>query len=140
MPVEQHFTAKGGFPDWATPPISSNHLQHRYNAEQITPRGFESTGQNAAKLENRLGVRVEGTIMRKEEMTKLVGLLELSVGSGRTATALLFDNMRWMLDFAEPRIPYELGCTVTFVEDDGGDFVPLEKPTHGPGPSMQKSN
>jgi hypothetical protein len=41
------------------------------------------------------------------------------VGSARTATALLFDH--WILDFSEPSIPYEIGCSVNFVEDDGGD-------------------
>jgi hypothetical protein len=61
--------------------------------------------------------------MRKEEKAKLVGLVELGVGSGKTATALLFDNMRWILDFSEPSIPYEVGCTVTFIEEDEGDLL-----------------
>ena len=61
--------------------------------------------------------------MRKEEKATLVGLVEVSLGSGRTATALLFDNMRWMLDFSAPDIPYEIGNTVTFTEENAGDLA-----------------
>jgi hypothetical protein len=89
-----------------------------------------------------VGYAVEGMFMHKEEKAKLVGLVELSVGSGRTATALLFDNMRWMLDFSQPSIPYEIGSTVTFVEEDEGDFVPLNpiEQTRERGPSARKPN
>ena len=59
--------------------------------------------------------------MRKEEKATLVGLVEVSLGSGRTATALLFDNMRWIVDFSVPDIPYEIGSTVTFMEENEGD-------------------
>ena len=61
--------------------------------------------------------------MRKEEKATLVGLVEVSLESGRTATALLFDNMRWVLDFSVPDIPYEIGSTVTFMEEIEGDFA-----------------
>jgi len=59
----------------------------------------------------------------KGEKTKLVGLVEVSLGSGRTATALLFDNMRWVLAVSAPSIPYEIGSTATFIEDDEGDLA-----------------
>ena len=61
--------------------------------------------------------------MRKEEKATLVGLVEVSLGSGRTATALLFDNMRWVLDFSVPEFPYEIGSTVTFIEENEGDLA-----------------
>jgi hypothetical protein len=97
--------------------------------------------ERSLSTESQLGELVEGTVMRKEEKAKLVGFVELSIGSGKTATALLFDNMRWMLDFAQPSIPYEIGSTVTFVEEHGGDFVPseqIQQKNLDRGPSVRK--
>ena len=61
--------------------------------------------------------------MRKEEKATLVGLVEVSLGSGKVATALLLDNMRWVLAVSAPSIPYEIGSTATFIEDDEGDLA-----------------
>jgi hypothetical protein len=61
--------------------------------------------------------------MRKEGKTKLVGLVEISLGSGKMATALLFDNMRWVLDVSATGIPYEIGSTAIFIENDEGDLA-----------------
>ncbi len=57
------------------------------------------------------------------EQVKLVGVVEIPLQPGRTAVALMFDNMRWMLDFSTDPSTYEkrraeIGSMVTFVEDE----------------------
>lgn len=57
------------------------------------------------------------------ERTKLVGVVEIPLTEGRRAVALMFDNMRWALDFSDDRLAYEkrraeIGSVVSFVENE----------------------
>lgn len=61
------------------------------------------------------------------EQVKLVGVVEIPLQPGRKAVALMFDNMRWMLDFSTDPSAYEkrraeIGTTMTFVEEDALDL------------------
>ena len=60
------------------------------------------------------------------ERTKLVGVVEIPLAEGRSAVALMFDNMRWMLDFSDDSLAYqkrraEIGTVVSFVENEVDD-------------------
>jgi len=57
------------------------------------------------------------------EQAKLVGVVEIPLAEGRRAVALMFDNMRWTLDFSDDRSAYqkrraEIGTVMSFIEDE----------------------
>jgi hypothetical protein len=61
------------------------------------------------------------------EQVKLVGVVEIPLQPGRKAVALMFDNMRWMLDFSTDPATYqkrraEIGSMVTFIEDEAREL------------------
>ena len=61
------------------------------------------------------------------EQVKLVGVVEIPLKPGRKAVALMFDNMRWMLDFSTDPAVYEkrraeIGSTVTFIEEEAREL------------------
>ena len=62
------------------------------------------------------------------ERVKLVGVVEIPLDNRRTAIALLFDNMRWRLDFADDPATYrerkrQIGSTVTFLDEEATDLA-----------------
>jgi hypothetical protein len=73
------------------------------------------------------------------EQVKLVGVVEIPLQPGRKAVALMFDNMRWMLDFSNDPSAYEkrraeIGTTMTFIEDEARDITSqLRGAHHGEG-------
>lgn len=61
------------------------------------------------------------------EQVKLVGVVEIPLQPGRKAVALMFDNMRWMLDFSTDPSIYEkrraeIGTTMTFIDEEARDL------------------
>lgn len=61
------------------------------------------------------------------EQVKLVGVVEIPLKPGRKAVALMFDNMRWMLDFSTDPTAYEkrraeIGSMVTFIEEEAREL------------------
>jgi hypothetical protein len=65
------------------------------------------------------------------EQAKLVGVVEIPLAEGRRAVALMFDNMRWTLDFSGDRLAYqkrraEIGTVMSLVEDDETDGSGME--------------
>ena len=71
------------------------------------------------------------------ERTKLVGVVEIPLTEGRRAVALMFDNMRWTLDFSDDRLAYEkrraeIGSVVSFVESEfDGPAIKIRLPAGG---------
>jgi hypothetical protein len=50
---------------------------------------------------------------------RIVGVVQVQLPNGQDAVALLFDNMRWMLDYSDfEHMRTEIGTTVDFPDVD----------------------